>query len=477
MLKNLIPVILCGGNGSRLWPLSSESFPKQFWPLIFNSKHSLLQNTFLRIEDLPNLGEPIFITNEKYKFLVLEHLQKINIHSFKIIVEKEPKNTAPAIALAALQAISNEEDPFLLVLSADHYIRDKSAFQEVIKTSLMNIENDFIYTFGVSPTFPETGYGYIEICKKELNLKKNFINVKKFIEKPNEIEAKSLMKSGNFLWNAGIFIFKAKLILQELQKYEPKIYENSLQALSKKQTDEFFIRVDKQFLKCPSKSIDIAILEKSDKVKVIPLNIEWSDIGNWEKIWEYSNQDSNNNVIIGEENTILEKSKNSYLYSQDKLTIGIGLNNITVVNTKNALLVLNRKFNDSLKDVVKNLKKRGIEERTKFEKDYRPWGSHTTLNKGERWKVKEIEVKPNCKLSLQSHLHRSEHWIVVQGTALVEIDNKKKLVKENESIYIPIGSKHRLSNPGKTNMHLIEVQTGQHLKEKDIIRYEDNYGR
>ena len=474
----ILPIILCGGSGSRLWPLSRETFPKQFCKLIKNSKLSLLQETYERIKEIPNLSKPIIIANEKYRFLVSEHLKQINCNSFDIILEQEGRNTCPAIALAALKAIDNGDDPFLLVLSSDHFIKDKFAFQEIIKNGLKSINEDFIYTFGVKPSNPETGYGYIEVENKELQINPFYKKVSKFVEKPNLENAKKFIESDKYLWNSGIFLFKASCIINEIKKFEPDTFNLCEKYFLKRTIDNNFIRPEKSsFLKCVSKPIDIAVLEKSAKVHVISLDLEWTDIGDWNKLWERSPKDKNSNVISGKGEVIVKGTKNSYIYSQDSLVVGIGLQDITIVNTKDALLIVSRKFNHLLKDVVQELKKIGLKESFSFNKEYRPWGSYSTINKGERWHVKEIIVKPQEKLSLQSHFHRSEHWIVVKGTALVEIDGVEKLVRENESVYVPLGSKHRLSNPGKIDVNLIEVQTGSFLEEEDIVRYEDIYGR
>ncbi len=474
----ILPVILCGGTGSRLWPLSRESFPKQFCKLIKDSKLSLLQETYDRIREIPNLIQPLIIANEKYRFLVSEQLKQINCNSFDILLEEEGRNTCPAITLAALKAIENGEDPFLLVLSSDHHIKDKFAFQEIINIGIENVDEEFIYTFGVKPSNPETGYGYIEVVEKEKNLNKYFTKVSKFVEKPNLENAQKFIKSDRYLWNSGIFLFKASSILSEIKKYEPETFSLCEESFLKRTTDSHFIRPDKSnFLKCKSKPIDIAVLEKSSKVHVINLDLDWCDIGDWNKLWEKSPKDQNLNVLNGDGKIILEETNNSYIYSQESLVVGIGLEDITLVNTKDALLVISKKFNHLLKNFVQDIKRNGLKESSYFNKEYRPWGSYSTINKGERWHVKEIIVKPQEKLSLQSHYHRSEHWIVVKGTALVEIDGIEKLVRENESVYVPLGSKHRLSNPGKIDVNLIEVQTGSFLEEEDIVRYDDIYGR
>ena len=479
MLENIIPVILCGGSGSRLWPLSRQSYPKQFWPLIKNSKYSLLQHTYLRIKNIPNLMAPLIITNERYRYLVLEQMKEINIDNLEIILEPEGRNTAPAIALAALHSISNsEKNPTLLIFSADHFINNEKDFEVAIQNCIQAMRDENIYIFGASPTRPETGYGYIEIENSETlcNNNKSPIKVKRFIEKPQKEDAIKFLNSDNFLWNSGIFLFKSKTILDELYKYCPQILTQCKDALQTKQRDNYFIRPIKEyFLKSPELSIDVAVLEKSFSVFVIPLNVGWSDIGDWEKIWEISPKDKNGNATNGD--VFLEQSNNSYIYSQSRFVVGIGVDQLTIIDNDDSLLVIDKNKNHLLKETVNTLKKRGKKESFSHNKQFRPWGSYKTINSGEKWLVKEIIVKSGEKLSLQSHSHRAEHWIVVNGTALAEVDGVEKLVKENESIYIPLGCKHRLSNPGKKDINLIEVQTGSHLSEEDIIRYDDVYDR
>ena len=481
MSENIIPVILCGGSGSRLWPLSRQSYPKQFWPLINNSKYSLLQNTYLRIKNIPNLKNPLIITNERYRFLVLEQMREINIEKLEIILEPEGRNTAPAIALAALHSISNsEQNPTLLIFSADHFIDEVKDFEITIQNCIKNMQDENIYIFGASPTKPEIGYGYIEIENPETSGVSNRtpIKVKRFVEKPKKEDAIKFLNSGNFLWNSGIFLFKSETIIDHIHKYSPQILKQCKDSLQIEQKDNYFIRpIGEHFLKSPNLSIDVAVLEKSASVYVFPFNVGWSDIGDWEKIWEISPKDENGNSSNGTGNVFLEKSNNSYIYSQNRFVVGIGVNDLIIIDNDDSLLIMDKNKNYLLKETVNTLKKRGQKESFSHNKQYRPWGSYQTINCGKKWLVKEIVVKPGEKLSLQSHLHRAEHWIVVNGTALVELDGVGQLVKENESVYIPLGSKHRLSNPGKIDINLIEVQTGSHLSEEDITRYDDVYGR
>ena len=478
MTKNnkIIPVILCGGSGSRLWPLSRESLPKQFWPLIVGSDYSLLQNTYERVRDIPDLSNPLIITNEKYRFLVEEQMKEININDPTIILEPQGRNTAPAIALAALQATSGGENPYLLILSSDHFIQNDKEFKNKILEAIEFNTKDDIITFGIIPTSPETGYGYIEIQNEQFDDKNCLTKVLRFVEKPNNERANQYVNSGKFLWNSGIFLVRAEKIIIELEKYASDILIHCRNSFLNKTIDNNFIRPSEEnFIKNENTPIDIAVLEKSNSVKVMLIDIGWSDIGDWNKLWEKSNKDKSFNSIYG--NTVLKNCSKSFFYSKERLIVGVGLEDLAVVDADDALLIIDKKSTPLLKEIVNTLKSKGFKESKSFNKEFRPWGSYKSINSGDRWQVKEIIVKPGQKLSLQSHYHRSEHWIVVKGTAIVEIDGTEQLVRENESVYIPLGSKHRLSNPGKINMNLIEVQTGSYLDEEDIIRYDDIYGR
>ena len=474
--NEIIHVILCGGAGSRLWPLSRESLPKQFWPLIVGSDYSLLQNTYKRVNEIPDLSNPLIITNEKYRFLVEEQMKEINIKKPTIILEPQGRNTAPAIALAAIQATSNGENPYLLILSSDHFIQNDLEFKNKILEAIEFNTNDDIVTFGIFPTSPETGYGYIEIQNEEQIEKKCLIEVLRFVEKPSTDVARQYLESGKFLWNSGIFLVRAEKIINELEEYASDILNNCKKSFSEKTIDNNFIRPSEEiFKKNENIPIDIAVLEKSSSVKVLPLDVGWSDIGDWKKLWEKSNKDESLNSING--NTVLKNCSKSFFYSKERLIVGVGLEDLAVIDADDSLLIIDKKSTPLLKEIVNTLKSKGFKESKSFNKEFRPWGSYKSINSGDRWQVKEIIVKPGQKLSLQSHFHRSEHWIVVKGTALVEINGNEKLVRENESVYVPLGSKHRLSNPGKINMNLIEVQTGSYLDEEDIIRYDDIYGR
>ena len=472
----IIPVILCGGTGTRLWPLSRESFPKQYLNLLQDNKLTLLQKTFKRISKIDLLQSPIFITNEEHRFIIAEQIRQIEVKDKSIILEPFGKNTAPAIAVAALEALSKGNDPNLLVLASDHYINNETKFIDAINSAVHESNNGRLVTFGVIPTSVETGYGYIK-SETPINLKSlEPLNISEFIEKPNKENAKKYVKDDHFLWNSGIFMFRASVILAEIKKYAPEIIECCKRSLENNYIDLEFKRLKKDtFRKCTNISIDKAVMEKTEIATVIPLDAGWSDLGSWSSIWEVSDKDINGNVNIG--NVKVIDSNDNYLRSENRLVVGIGLENLIVVETNDAILVANKENIQKVKNVVKDLKKEGKSEGVNHRKIYRPWGNYVSIVEGYRWQVKRIEVKPGASLSLQMHHHRTEHWIVVTGTAEVEIDSEKLIIGENKSIYIPLGSTHRLSNPGKIPLILIEVQSGSYLKEDDIVRIEDKYGR
>ena len=477
MSGNLVfPVILCGGSGTRLWPLSRESLPKQYLSLSSLSEKSLLQLTKERIEGLSNLQNPILICNEEHRFLVAEQMRQIDTNPHSIILEPFGRNTAPAVTIAALKTLKKNEDPILLVLSSDHEITEKERFLEILEIGLTFTKKNKLVTFGIVPKSPETGYGYI---KAESPFKNNEITGKKilsFTEKPNLKTAKEFVKDKSYTWNSGIFMFKASEYIKEIQKYSPEIFKYCKESFEKSKYDLDFQRIDKKsFEKCPNLSIDISVMEKTEKGIVIPLNAGWSDIGSWSAVWEVSNKDKNKNFTKGQ--IVLEDSKECYLRSESRLIVGIGLKELIVIDTKDALLVANKKQSQNLKKIVSYLKSNNISQGQQHTKIYRPWGYYESLIADSKWQVKIIEVTPGESLSLQMHNYRSEHWVVVDGVAKVEIEKKIDTLKKNESIYIPLGSKHRLTNPGKRPLILIEVQSGSYVGEDDIIRFEDKYGR
>ena len=474
--STLIPVILCGGSGSRLWPLSRDSFPKQYISLNSSNYKSLLQNTLERLIGLKNIECPIMLCNEEHRFLVAEQLREINVNPSSILLEPVGRNTGPAIAIAALKAIEMSEDPILLVLSSDHEIKNAKKFLDVVEAGLHFAIKDKLVTFGVIPSKPETGYGYIKaenpFLKEQIEGKK----IDKFIEKPNLETAKEFLKDARFTWNSGIFMFKAKTVIDEMNNFCPEIVDNCRESLNNSENDLDFQRLNKNsFIKCPDIPIDIAVMEKTTRGLVLPLDAGWSDVGSWQSVWENAKKDSDGNSIIGK--VILKNSKNSYLRSENRLIVGLGLNDLVAVETNDAILISNKGQSQNIKEIVNLLKENSYPEGNKHRKIYRPWGFYESIIEEKRWQVKLINVKPGERLSLQMHHHRSEHWVVVKGTAKVEIDSKISVLSENQSTYIPVGSKHRLSNPGKIPLKIIEIQNGAYLGEDDIIRFEDNYGR
>ena len=471
----LQPVILSGGKGSRLWPLSRECYPKQYLELYEGNKFSLLQNTFLRLNLLDNLEPPIIICNESQRFLVAEQMLKINVVPKSIIIEPIGKNTGPAVALAAIAANQKGQDPALLILSSDHVINDSKEFTATIIEGLIHAKKGKIVSFGVVPTYPETGYGYIESLEELTNFKKSS-SIKRFIEKPEEDRAKQFIQSNLFTWNSGIFLFKASTIIEEFNRFAPEIIHICKKSIVSAVSDLDFLRLNNEiFQKCPNVPIDIAIMEKTDKGTVVRLNAGWSDIGNWESVWDNSTKDNERNSTKG--NVLLMESHGCYLRSEKRLLVGLGLKDLIVIETDDAVLVINKSSAQKVKHIVEDLEKKNISEGKVNKKIYRPGGSYTSISNGITWQVKKLEVKPGASLSLQMHFHRTEHWIIVDGTAKVEINNHKTILNQNESIYVPIQAKHRLSNPGKKNLIIIEVQNGKYLGEDDIVRFEDIYGR
>ena len=478
-LKKLIPIILAGGTGSRLWPLSRKSFPKQFINLL-DDEHTMLQKTYKRIEKLDDIYRPIVICNEEHRFIVGHQMKEINIEPLEILLEPEGRNTAPAITVAALKVLDLFKDtniePILLVLSSDHQIKDIDNFHLAIKSSLEFSLKDNLIIFGVSPTYPATGYGYIKSEKELHHLEFTPTKVEKFIEKPDNKTAKYFVNDKKYSWNSGMFVFKAKAILNEIKKFSPELLKNCEKCIEKSRTDLDFVRLDeKSFKNCENTSIDTAIFEKTKKSFVIPLNCGWDDIGNWESLWKISKKDANGNSFNG--SVLAHETKNSLIRSEDKLVVGIGLENLVIVETKDAVLVANSKSAQSVKKIVNLMYLKGFNEAQNHKLVYRPWGSFLSIEKGKTWQIKKIEVNPGASLSLQMHSFRSEHWVVVSGKAKIEIDDIQKIIGPNESAYIPVGAKHRLSNPGNIKLTLIEIQSGSYLGEDDIKRFEDKYGR
>ena len=465
----IIPIILAGGSGTRLWPLSRKIHPKQFISLV--NETSLFQDTLTR---LPKEAlDPIVICNEDHRFLVAEQAREINVTLNSIILEPIGRNTAPAIALAAIKVLNDFENPILIVLAADHKIENKSAFHDAIKIAHKLAENNKLVTFGIIPKSAETGYGYIEIEKKD---KAEYFDIKSFVEKPNQKNAINFLNSGNYLWNSGMFMFNASIYLSELNKFEPEILTSCKKSLSNEFKDLEFIRIDKkEFCKSPNQSIDYAVMEKTNKAKVVPLDAGWSDVGSWDALMDSKIKDSLGNVVEGD--VTLDKVKNSYLYSTNRLVAASNIADLIVIDTQDALLVTTRDNSLSIKNIVKKLKKNKRTEIENHRKVYKPWGYYDSIDTGYNFQVKRILVNPGAKLSLQKHLHRSEHWVVVSGVAKITCGKKIYNLEKNQSTYIPKGEIHRLENIENYPLEIIEVQTGNYLGEDDIIRLKDDYQR
>jgi len=465
----IYPTIMCGGSGTRLWPLSRALFPKQFIPLVNDT--SMLQDTLLRLPEKSK--EPVFICNEEHRFLVAEQVRQLSQSQGTILLEPEGRNTAPAVALAALNAIGKDKDAMLLVLAADHVIKDEKAFHQAISQASKAAQKGKLVTFGIVPTHAETGYGYI---KKGIQQAEGTYQVAQFVEKPDQAVASDYLASGDYLWNSGMFLFKASRYLEELAKFRADILEMCEQAMAGVEQDYDFLRPNKSaFLACASESIDYAVMEKTDAAVVIPLDAGWSDVGSYSALWEVCQQDKSKNVLKGD--VIAQTTTNSYIHSQNKLIATVGVDNLVVIDTPDAVLVANKDKVQDVKKIVEQLKVDNRPEAVLHREAYRPWGKYDSIDKGERFQVKRITVKPGAKLSVQMHHHRAEHWIIVSGTAKVTINEKTVLLTENQSTYIPVGSVHALENPGVLPLEMIEVQSGSYLGEDDIVRFEDRYGR
>lgn len=478
----ITPVIMAGGTGSRLWPLSRKLFPKQF--LKVATENTMIQETLLRLADL-DTAQPLTICNEEHRFIVAEQLREID-ELGTIILEPVGRNTAPAIALAALTELSKGNDPVLLVLAADHVIENTDEFQRVVKNAAEFAEAGKLVTFGIVPSHAETGYGYIRagarVENETLETENEAFSVDSFVEKPDLATAEEYLASGEFYWNSGMFMFKASRYIEELGKFNPEMLTACQASLEHTASDLDFVRVDTDaFTACPDDSIDYAVMEPlctaegSDSAVVVPLDAAWNDIGSFSAIWDLKDKDENGNVHQGD--VLTHNSTNSLVIAEQKLVATVGLDNIIVVETKDSILVANKDKVQDVKKIVEQLKSLGRTEADLHRQVYRPWGHYDSIDFGARDQVKRITVKPGEKLSIQMHHHRAEHWIVVAGTAKVTNGDKTFLLSENQSTYIPAGEIHALENPGVLPLELIEVQSGSYLGEDDIVRFEDRYGR
>ena len=466
-MAKLQPVLLSGGSGTRLWPLSREAYPKQF--LALAGDDTMLQATWQRVADLADAA-PIVVAGEEHRFLVAEQLRQVGAPTPAILLEPIGRNTAPAIAAAALQALRDGEDPLLLVLPSDHVVRDADAFRAAVRAAMPAAEQGALVTFGIMPDAPETGFGYIEAERGE-----GVQRVLRFVEKPDAVTAQTYLDAGGYYWNSGMFLLRASRYLEELRKFRADIVGGAQAAFDAAQRDGDFIRLDKAaFAACPADSIDYAVMEKTDAAMVLPVDIGWNDVGSWSALWEVSEQDGDGNAHHGD--VISIDSRNSYAYARRMVAL-VGVDDLVVVETDDAVLVARKDRVQQVKDVVARLKAEQRTQAALHREVHRPWGSYDSIDMAEGFQVKRIKVKPGARLSLQSHTRRAEHWIVVRGTARVTRDNDVFELFANQSTYIPIGAKHRLENPGTEMLELIEVQSGDYLGEDDIVRYEDVYGR
>jgi mannose-1-phosphate guanylyltransferase/mannose-6-phosphate isomerase len=470
--QQIVPVVLCGGTGSRLWPLSREGYPKQFWPLV--SGQTMLQDTVARATG-SGFAAPIIVCNQAHRFMVAEQLQSAEIVNPTIVLEPVARNSAPAIAAAAL--LAHEQDPtaVLWLMAADAAISDDAALSAALARATAAARAGRIAAFGMQPTAPETGYGYIE-TGAPLDGLEGVVAIARFIEKPDTATAEGFLAGGKHLWNSGMFVATAATLLAELERLVPDLLVAVRTAVTSSTRDLDFVRLDvAAFSSAPDISIDYAVMEKTDRAAVVPASIGWSDVGSWSALWEIAPHDAAGNATHGP--VELLDSKNSYVRSEGILTAVVGLEDVVVVVTDDAVLAMHRDRAQDVKTLLSQLKKAKYKEATEHRRNYRPWGHYEGLIQGDRFQVKKIQVKPGQKLSLQKHFHRAEHWVVVNGTAIVERDAERILLRENESVYLPLGCVHRMENPGMIPLTLIEVQSGSYLGEDDIVRFEDTYGR
>jgi len=470
----LIPIILSGGSGTRLWPLSRELYPKQLLPLV--GERTMLQETAARVEGIAGVAAPIVVCNESHRFMVAEQLRELDLAPQAIVLEPVGRNTAPAVAVAALVALEkargSDQDPVLLVLPADHVIADVAVFREAVEQGLGAAAAGKLVTFGVVPDRPETGYGYIRRAGGDGPA----FPVAEFVEKPDPATAEKYLASGEYYWNSGMFMFRAGAYLGELEQFAPQMLAACQAAVAAATRDLDFTRLPaEEFGACPSDSIDYAVMEKTSEAVVLPLDAGWSDVGSWSALQDALPVDAAGNVTAGD--VMTEDASGCYLHSTSRLIAAVGLRDHVVVETKDAVLVAPREKVQDVKTLVSRLKEQGRYETSLHREVFRPWGSYDSIDNGERFQVKRLVVKPGASMSLQLHHHRAEHWIVVSGTARITRGEETFLLGENESTFIPMGTRHRIENPGKVMLHIIEVQSGTYLGEDDIVRFEDRYGR
>jgi mannose-1-phosphate guanylyltransferase/mannose-6-phosphate isomerase len=466
----LIPTILSGGSGSRLWPLSRTLLPKQFLPLV--SESSMLQNTVTRLRGLPDLSAPIVVCSNEHRFLAADQLQRIGVKPLAQILEPAGRNTAPAVAVAAMAAMEQAADPVLLVLPADHLIRDETAFNAAVERGLVQAESGRLVTFGIVPDAPETGYGYIE----RGNGGGGCFEVARFVEKPDAERAEQFLQTGRFYWNSGMFMFRAARYLEELAKFRPDILEGAAKSWQTRQQDLDFCRLGEEaFGACPSESIDYAVMENTSDASVVEADIGWSDIGSWSSLWQATDADGEGNVVVGD--VQLDSVRNSYIRADSRLVTAIGVDDMVIVETADAVLVAPKRHAQRVKQLVEKLKSAQRDEYLVHKRVYRPWGYYEGIDLGEHFQAKRLMVEPAKKLSLQMHNRRAEHWVVVSGQAKVTCGDEEFVLSRNESTYIPVGTRHRLENVGTERLYVIEVQSGDYLGEDDIVRFEDDYKR